>query len=493
MGILTGVVVAAGDPKPTPLGITREQVIAVRGEPKSHIVAGDREVLLFPDERVILRNQRVVEVEPVYAAAAATPTPAAVAHAEESTAASANVSDPAQTATVAEANPTSTSGVRRDAPAVPLPPEVQIKSVRPPTRHAVAPTDTARPAPATATPADKISAPTNQASAPAVAATGATAAPFAAPASAEATPPAATPPVDAPAATEASAPTTAASVPADPAAGRTAAAPTVAPAATITAPATPAAHPAPVAANSVSTATTAATAAPTPARDSSSWLIRTGIVAAIVGFFAYLFWARRQRQLLLAASAVSRSPFPMEPAPARPASRFSSELLERLEWKAFEELVAGYYNKTGVVATRTKHGPQSPVHIRISWKGETRPFACVQCVSHEPAAIGASRVEALVAAIESEGIRRGYLVTTGSFAVSARDYAEEKHVTLLSGEVLLEKLNTLPDAARADLLQLVAAGDVATPSCPRCETKMVAAAVEPGAWRCPQCGETQRS
>ena len=40
-----------------------------------------------------------------------------------------------------------------------------------------------------------------------------------------------------------------------------------------------------------------------------------------------------------------------------------------------------------------------------------------------------------------DDIRRGYVVTTGKFNVPARDFAEEKHLTLLPGDIFLEKLN----------------------------------------------------
>jgi restriction system protein len=138
-----------------------------------------------------------------------------------------------------------------------------------------------------------------------------------------------------------------------------------------------------------------------------------------------------------------------------------------------------------VVATRTKTGPASPVHIRISWKGEPRPFACVQCIAHPAGLIDVKPLQDLFAAISAEDIRRGYVITTGKFNVPARDFAEEKHLTLLPGEIFLEKLNALPDAARNELMQEVTTGDYSTPSCPKCEGKMVRSAEDSSVWQCP--------
>jgi hypothetical protein len=214
---------------------------------------------------------------------------------------------------------------------------------------------------------------------------------------------------------------------------------------------------------------------------------RTFIISVLVvgAGLAYLFWRNRQRQLLLDATAVTRTPFGEAGAAASGgATTFTPELLSKLEWKRFEELVADYYAKTGVVAVRTKTGPASPVHIKISWKGEPRPFACVQCISHPQGLVDAKPMQDLMGVMAAEDIRRGYVVTSGKFSVPARDFAEEKHLTLLPGDIFLEKLNALPEAARSEIMQTLTTGDYQTPSCPKCEAKMVKSPENPGQWRC---------
>jgi len=49
-------------------------------------------------------------------------------------------------------------------------------------------------------------------------------------------------------------------------------------------------------------------------------------------------------------------------------------------------------------------------------------------------------------------------VTTGKFSVPARDVAEEKHITLLPGDIFLEKLNALPPKARSEIMEAIRAG-----------------------------------
>jgi hypothetical protein len=45
------------------------------------------------------------------------------------------------------------------------------------------------------------------------------------------------------------------------------------------------------------------------------------------------------------------------------------------------------------------------------------------------------------------------VVTPGRFTPAARGLAAEKQLTLMPGDVLLEKLNALPVAARKELLR----------------------------------------
>ncbi|MSU65477.1 MAG: restriction endonuclease [Opitutus sp.] len=205
------------------------------------------------------------------------------------------------------------------------------------------------------------------------------------------------------------------------------------------------------------------------------------LIAAGGGF---LFWQRQQRLLALEATAVSHTPFIDSVARTSSAAMFPADLPAKLEWKRFEELVEAYYSKTGVVAVRTKTGPASAVHIKISWKGEPRPFACVQCIAHPTGLMDVKAIHDLFAVLSAEDIRRGYVVSTGKFNVAARDLAEEKHITLMTGDIFLEKLNVLPESARAELIQEFSAGDYPTPSCPKCEAKMVRSSDDPAVWRC---------
>ena len=429
VGLLMVTAAHAAEPISPLVGVTRDQLLSRYGEPKSQIETGNRVVFFYPREKIVLRDNIVVEVEQI-AGEAAPSTP----------------SEPpaAGVSPAAPAGPATGSSESR----------LEIKLVRPPgfkdTRPAAAeapktPVTVTPPRPSPAVPQNR---PVVEQTAPKA-------------------PSETIKPVEEVSRSEIKAePAKSDEAPPKKTAEDLARAKKAEPVVTTPAPAAPPPSPASV---------------ESPI-GSPTYLI---VLAVVLGGAGLLFWKYRQRQIELAASSVENTPLTTPTTPVFTGSGFSADILAKLEWRRFEELVAAYYSKTGVVAVRTKTGPKSPVHIKISWKGEPRPFAYVQCIAQPGGLIDPKPLQALVAALAADDIRRGYVVTPGKFNVVARDLAEEKHLTLLSGDVFLEKLNALPPGARAEIMQSVSAGDYAVPSCPKCETKMVQSADDPPVWRCP--------
>ena len=447
---------AIGQQKPPPLvGKSRDQIVAQLGEPKSNIRAGTREMLFFTHLKVTLRNDVVIETEEL----ADEPAPRHVA--EPSAASSAvpgansgqsGASTPANTPAPANAD-TSNAAAGKSAPdasaapakpPTPAEPPLEIKFIR-----------------SASSPAKPVPHP----------------APVAA-AAAEPTPTAAPAPV----------PAAELKPPLPPPATLPAPAPAVANTADVTSP--PAVAPEPehpaateeISAAELELAKPAVVDAKTKAALRKRWWrfrrdtetedepvsifsTQSYVLAAIIliGGVAYLWWRRMQRNLELAVTSVSSTPFEAAMA-ADTATQFTAESVGKLGQRKFERLVASYYAKTGVVAERTKAGPEAPIHIKIFWKGEPKPFAGVLCLANPTALIGPQRLQELFTALTAADIRRGYVVTTGKFNVEARDVAEEKHLTLLSGDLFLEKLNALPPGARGDLLRETNAEEPAAPA-----------------------------
>lgn len=460
---------------PSLVGNTRDQILARLGEPKSQIKAGAREIMFFAHVKLTLRNDVVVEAEAIgdeppakHAADSApgAPTSATAPVAPSGAASAANqpqgenpvrasATPPSGVAPAAATGAADAAGAAKlgvDAvtsrPTAPPDEQLEIRFVRSPAAAAKLAAKQP-PAPAVATAAAGTAPPTGSSQKRASTETAPGAAePVAGPAVAVGT---TVPAATAPAATR-------------PSAASEPEAPSVEPEApTATAVAAP---PAPIDAKKKAAIRRRwrlrAEAEGTDDAVSLLTVQTLVLAAAAAGCVGYLLWRRAQRRLELAATALSSSPFAPAAAPDT-TGLFSAELLAKLGSKRFEQLVAAYYAKTGVVAERTGAAPSAAVHIKIFWKGEPKPFAGVQCHANPPALIGAKPLQDLFAALSAAEIRRGYVVTTGRFNVEARDFGEEKHFTLLPGDIFMEKLNALPSMARADLLKEIAAEEAAPP------------------------------
>ena len=82
----------------------------------------------------------------------------------------------------------------------------------------------------------------------------------------------------------------------------------------------------------------------------------------------------------------------------------------------------------------------------------------MRCIAESFGPIDTKPLQELATALAADDIRRGHIVTPGKFTPNAIKLAEEKQITLLPGDVFLEKLNALPTAARAEIMKVINAG-----------------------------------
>jgi hypothetical protein len=180
--------------------------------------------------------------------------------------------------------------------------------------------------------------------------------------------------------------------------------------------------------------------------------------------------------------------------PTRNPQYFTRELLDALEWRRFEQLVEAYFNATDFSARRTRAGADGGVDLSVYRRGQDAPFAYVQCKAWHVYDVGVKPVRELFGVMASDGVTQGYFVTTGDFTAEAVDFAEGKALKLVSGKYLLDKLNDLPDDERNEILTEITRGDYTTPTCPRCDEKMVLRHGGSGDfWGClnyPRCRQT---
>jgi len=175
------------------------------------------------------------------------------------------------------------------------------------------------------------------------------------------------------------------------------------------------------------------------------------------------------------------------------AMTLTRELLDALEWRRFEELVTWYFQKTGFDARRSRVGADGGVDILLSNHGESSPFAYVQCKAWHQYKVGIKPVRELFGVMASEKIRAGFFFTTGEFTEEAVRFVQGKEMTLVDGSSLPAEVNALPDMDRSAILHQVTVGDYTTPTCRRCDVKMVRRTGSDGDfWGCPNYSRQPR-
>jgi restriction system protein len=197
---------------------------------------------------------------------------------------------------------------------------------------------------------------------------------------------------------------------------------------------------------------------------------------------------------------VPPAPLPQGPgqSPGRPPeaagscvetpAQWSVDLLKALEWKRVEEVCEGFWKAKGYPARVTGPGSDGGVDVIIAdHRDPTKVFAVAQCKAWSRP-VGVEPVRALWGVRDHYGAQLAIFYSVAGFSADARAFADGKHLKLVSGEELLAQLLTLPQIEHTALLQHVTRGDCSTPSCPKCEVKMIRKQGQPGRsdyWACP--------
>jgi restriction system protein len=174
-----------------------------------------------------------------------------------------------------------------------------------------------------------------------------------------------------------------------------------------------------------------------------------------------------------------------------PISELSFDLLNQLEWKRIERLVALYFQASGIRAECTQTGADGGVDVHLFRSGDSKLYAYVQCKAWI-GDVNVKLVRELFGVMAAENILEGYFVTTGSYTPDAITFAKGRLV-LVDGQDLVKRINNLPLEARSKVLTEITQGDYRTPTCPRCDVKLLFQETgTPPYWRCnvPRCRYT---
>lgn len=181
-------------------------------------------------------------------------------------------------------------------------------------------------------------------------------------------------------------------------------------------------------------------------------------------------------------------------AEARPTA-WSRALIDRIEWKRFEDLCCEFYRVKGIRAETTALGADGGVDIRLFQDGadSQRCTAVVQCKAWNQA-VGVKPIRELRGVMSHERVDKAFFMAPNGFTSEARAFAAENRITLLDGKLFLAMLERLSEPLRQKLLDFTTAGDWTTPTCPTCGVKMAARDSKRGRfWGCvrfPKCRAT---
>lgn len=223
-----------------------------------------------------------------------------------------------------------------------------------------------------------------------------------------------------------------------------------------------------------------------------------GLLAAVLLCgLGFVIWQRKQRTK---EPEVRDAPLPERAGTSDPfAQHWSQRLLDIMEWKRYEELVAAYIRELGFETKTVNVGADGVLVMEGFERGNARAVMLVHCKAWNRAQVDEAAMRGLREKMGAAGIAQGAYFNTAGFAPAAVALAGEANIDVVNGRELLERLAQLPLERQNALLDLATDGEYSTPTCPACTLKMVrrvtVSGPQPGVyfWGCanhPSCKRT---
>lgn len=176
--------------------------------------------------------------------------------------------------------------------------------------------------------------------------------------------------------------------------------------------------------------------------------------------------------------------------------------LNGISWPEFELLVGEAFRLQGyTVIENTGRGPDGGVDLELREGGQT---FLVQCKQWKSYTVDVKVVRELYGVIAARKAAGGFVVTSGSFTLPAKEFVKGKWLHLIDGPQLHEMIRTVR-ASRLNAVPATAPSEpqlrpVDSPGCPICKSSMVVRTANRGAkagskfWGCsrfPGCRGTR--
>lgn len=139
-----------------------------------------------------------------------------------------------------------------------------------------------------------------------------------------------------------------------------------------------------------------------------------------------------------------------------------------LSWRQFESLLAEYYRRADYyVEENTSDGPDGGIDLNLFKQGERH---LVQCKQYRKQKVGVPVIREMYGVLMSEEASSMTIVSSGTFTTEAIRFAQNKPLTLISGEELTQMIQSVQ--ANQPIPSPVSQSTIEM-HCPNCQSKLV--------------------
>lgn len=156
---------------------------------------------------------------------------------------------------------------------------------------------------------------------------------------------------------------------------------------------------------------------------------------------------------------------------------WSRELIQKLEWKRFEDVCVQLYTEIGHRTEATSIGADGGIDFRI-FNPETQEIIILgQCKAWSVYKVGVKHVREFYGAMKAHQVAKGIYITSGIYSQDALGFTKSiptpDSIDLIDGDDMLKLISELPQGRQDALFDFATHDDYTTPTCPNCGIKMV--------------------
>lgn len=173
-------------------------------------------------------------------------------------------------------------------------------------------------------------------------------------------------------------------------------------------------------------------------------------------------------------------------------------VLERLDWREFEQMLAGAFREQGYLVADNPSGPDDGIDLRLR-KGRETFYVQAKHWKHKP--VGVAIVRELHGVVSAGGADCGIVVASSGFTPDAKAFARKAGVRLVGpAELRRWFAGKVPSETPKPQARRSAPKTVQTPLCAKCSVPMIRRVARRGSnagdafWGCsnfPNCRETR--